>query len=78
MNEDSEGHVVDKAILYTLRGCPTCEKARRGLSQRGVQFEERLVDDNPAWWKEAVALAATVPILVWNDRVEVGWEGEAG
>jgi glutaredoxin len=71
-------HLVDKAILYTLRGCPTCEKAKRGLSQRGVQFEERLVNDNPAWWKEAVALAATVPILVWGDRVEVGWEGEAG
>jgi glutaredoxin len=69
---------VDKAILYTLRGCPTCEKAKRGLTQRGVDFEERLVDGNAAWWKEAVALAATVPILVSNDRVEVGWEGEAG
>jgi len=70
--------VVDKAILYTLRGCPTCEKAKRGLSQRGVQFEERMVDDNPAWWKEAVALAATVPILVSGGRVDVGWEGEVG
>ena len=69
---------MDKAILYTLRGCPTCEKARRSLTQRGVQFEERLVDGNPAWWKEAVALAATVPILVRDGRVEVGWEGEAG
>jgi len=69
---------VDTAILYTLRGCPTCEKAKRGLSERGVQFEERLVDDNAAWWKEAVALAATVPILVQDGRVEVGWEGEAG
>ena len=70
--------MVDKAILYTLRGCPTCEKAKRGLSQRGVQFEERMVDDNPAWWKEAVALAATVPIFVSEGRVEVGWQGEVG
>ena len=70
--------MVDKAILYTLRGCPTCEKAKRGLSQRGVQFEERMVDDNPAWWKEAVALAATVPIFVSEGRVDVGWEGEVG
>jgi glutaredoxin len=69
---------VDKAILYTLRGCPTCEKAKRGLNQRGVQFEERMVDDNPVWWKEAVALAATVPILVSDGGVEVGWQGEAG
>jgi glutaredoxin len=70
--------VVDKAILYTLRDCPTCAKAKRGLSQRGVQFEERMVDDNPAWWKEAVALAATVPIFVSEGRVEVGWQGEVG
>jgi len=70
--------MADKAILYTLRGCPTCEKAKRGLSQRGVDFEERLVDDNPAWWKEAVALAATVPILVTDGRVEIGWQGEVG
>jgi len=69
---------VDKAILYTLRDCPTCAKAKKGLTQRGVEFEERLVDDNPAWWKEAVALAATVPILVQDGRVDVGWEGEAG
>ena len=69
---------MDKAILYTLRDCPTCAKAKRGLNQRGVAFEERIVDENPAWWKEAVALAATVPILVWDSRVEVGWEGEAG
>jgi glutaredoxin len=69
---------MDKAILYTLRGCPTCEKAKHDLSQRGVQFEERMVDDNPAWWKEAVALAATVPILVLEDQVKVGWEGETG
>ena len=69
---------MDKAILYTLRGCPTCEKAKRGLSQRGVPFEERMVDDNPAWWKEAVALAATVPIFVSEGRVDVGWEGEVG
>jgi glutaredoxin len=70
--------VVDKAILYTLRDCPTCAKAKRGLSQRGVQFEERVVDDNAAWWKEAVALAATVPIFVSEGRVEVGWQGEVG
>lgn len=70
--------MVDKAILYTLRDCPTCAKAKRGLSQRGVQFEERMVDDNPAWWKEAVALAATVPIFVSEGRVEVGWQGEVG
>jgi hypothetical protein len=37
-----------------------------------------VVDDNPAWWKEAAALAVTVPIIVSGDRVDVGWEGEEG
>ncbi len=65
-------------IVYTLRTCPTCEKARRDLTADGVSFEERLIDDNAAWFDEAAQLALTVPILVWGERVEVGWKGESG
>jgi len=43
-----------------------------------VEFEERVIDDNAAWWKEAAALSATVPVVVRGDRVEVGWKGESG
>jgi len=43
-----------------------------------VDFEERPVDDNPAWFDEAAALSATVPIIVRGDHVEVGWQGEHG
>lgn len=70
--------MAERIILYTLRSCPTCEAARRGLRERGVDFEERTVDDNPAWYEEATRLSATVPILLRGDRVEVGWEGEMG
>ncbi len=65
-------------IMYTLRTCPTCEHARRDLTAEGVDFEERMIDDNSRWLEEASRLALTVPIPVRGDKVEVGWKGESG
>ena len=66
-------------IFYTLRNCPTCDKARAALSERGVEFEERQVDTNEEWWEEALKYAFTVPVIVWGeDDVEIGWQGEHG
>ena len=65
-------------IMYTLRTCPTCERARRDLTAEGVEFEERVIDDDSQWYEEASRLALTVPILVRGDKVEVGWKGEMG
>ncbi len=65
-------------IMYTLRTCPTCERARRDLAAEGVDFEERCIEDSPAWFDEASQLALTVPILVRGGKVEVGWKGESG
>ncbi len=65
-------------IMYTLSTCPTCEQARADLTADGVDFEERVVDDNPQWFEEASQLGITVPILVRGDNVEIGWKGEAG
>lgn len=66
-------------IVYTLRNCPTCDKARTALKARGIEFEERRVDENADWWDEALNYAFTVPIILWDDGdVEIGWEGEHG
>ena len=65
-------------IMYTLRTCPTCERAREDLTADGVDFEERPIDDNAEWFDEASQLGLTVPILVRGDAVEVGWKGESG
>lgn len=65
--------------MYTLRNCPTCDKARSALTEKGVEFEERRVDQNEIWWEEALNYAFTVPVILWeNGDVEVGWEGEHG
>lgn len=66
-------------IVYTLRNCEVSDKAVKGLRERGVEFEERRVDENADWWEEALNLALAVPIIIWdNGRVELGWEGEHG
>jgi glutaredoxin len=65
-------------IMYSLRTCPTCERARADLSAEGIEFEERVIDDNSEWFDEASRLALTVPILVRGEEVEVGWKGESG
>ncbi len=65
-------------IIYTLRECPTCARAKADLTADGVAFDERQIDDNPAWYDEAVDLGFSVPILVRGDQVETGWKGESG
>ena len=72
------GAPLEKLIIYTLRTCPTCNAAKRDLKAEGVEFEERVIDNNAHWYEEAVALAPTVPILVRDGKVEVGWKGEYG
>ena len=70
---------MSQVIMYTLRNCPTCDKARAALEARGTQFEERRVDEQAKWWDEALKYAFTVPVILWdNGDVEVGWEGEHG
>ncbi len=66
-------------LIYTLRNCPTCDKAKNALQERGIEYEERQVDDNADWWEEALKYAFTVPVIIWgNGDVEIGWEGEHG
>ncbi len=70
---------MSRVIIYTLANCPTSQKALAALQERGIDFEERRVDENPQWWEEALQYAVTVPIIVWGEGdVEVGWEGEHG
>lgn len=66
-------------IVYTLRNCDVSEKAVAALRQRGVEFEERRVDQDAGWWEEALNYSMTVPVIIWeNGDVEIGWDGEHG
>ena len=66
-------------VVYTLKNCPTSEKAMMALRERGVDLEERRVDLNADWWNEALNYSMTVPVILWdNGEVEIGWDGEHG
>ena len=66
-------------IVYTLKNCGTSEKAMTALRERGIDLEERRVDQNADWWNEALNYSMTVPVILWdNGEVEIGWDGEHG
>ncbi len=67
---------IGKPIVYTLRTCPACNRLKQDWSSRGVEFEERPVNDSQTWLDEALKYGDMVPITVYSDgRVEVGYAG---
>ena len=50
------------------------------LRERGVDFEEVLVDEDDELVDELERLTGqlTVPVIVWEDRIEIGSDGEIG
>ena len=44
----------------------------------GIAYEERKIDEDASYYDEALELGFTVPIIVRDGRVEVGWKGESG
>jgi len=69
---------VASLIIYTLQSCPTCVRAKRDLDADGIAYEERKIDENGAYYDEACELGFSVPIIVRDGKVEVGWKGESG
>lgn len=67
-----------KVTIYTKAGCPYCAAAKQDLEERGIEYEEISIENNPA------ALAAVmrftdgqgiVPVLVIDGEVKVGYGG---
>tara|TARA_A100001037_G_scaffold65775_2_gene57973 strand:+ start:4779 stop:4943 length:165 start_codon:yes stop_codon:yes gene_type:complete len=48
------------------------------LKKKDVEYEERQVDKNQAWLDEALAYADTVPIMIEDETVTVGFNGSMG
>ena len=68
----------DLPILYTTPNCDVCDRASTGLNAEGIDFEERDVMKEKAWFQEALRYAVSVPILVRDGRAQVGWKGAHG
>jgi glutaredoxin len=68
----------EKVILYTAPNCGTSDRAREELTAEGVDFEERNVMKDQAWFDEALQYSIFVPIVIRGDKVEIGWKGAVG
>ncbi len=70
--------MAEKVILYTAPNCGTSDRARAGLREQGVDFEERNVMAKQEWFDEALKYSIVVPIIIRGDKVEIGWQGAVG
>jgi glutaredoxin 3 len=62
--------------IYTSQLCGYCQRARRLLDRKGVEYEEIRVDIEPERWQEMVARSGrdTVPQLFVGERHVGGFE----
>ncbi len=68
----------EKLILYTTNGCDICDRARADLVAEAIEFEERNVMENKAWFDEVLKHTIFVPMVVRGDQIEIGWRGAVG
>jgi glutaredoxin 3 len=65
-----------KVIVYTMKNCPYCVRAKALLQQRGVPFTETLVDESDdAAWNELYKRSGmrTMPQIFADDRLIGGY-----
>ncbi len=70
--------MAKQVILYTLPECDVSDRAREEMRAEGIEFEERDVMKNKAWFDEALSYSIFVPIILRGDKVEIGWKGAVG
>lgn len=66
-----------KVAIYTTEYCPFCIRAKSLLREKGVEFEEIDVTDDPALRAKMVELAGgrrTVPEIFVNGRIIGGYD----
>ena len=57
--------------IYTKTYCPACDLAKQVLKQKGVSFQEFVMDDKPKEMKELIEKTQmkTVPQIFINDHL---------
>jgi glutaredoxin 3 len=64
-----------KAIVWSKNSCPFCVQAKSLLTQKGIEFEERNIEND--WSKEqlleAVPTARTLPQIFLDDQLIGGF-----
>ena len=56
--------------VYSIYECPWCDKVKKYLKSKGVEYEERNVEDNEDYAKEAFEISGDdiVPVTTVDDK----------
>ena len=66
---------MSKVVVYTSNTCPYCTMAKDYLNEKGVEFEEKNVQNDAAARDELISMGYTgVPVLVIGDEEIVGFD----
>lgn len=65
-----------KIVIYSTKICPYCRNAKQLLTQKGVSYEEILVDEDPAKLEEMMTRSGrrTVPQIFINGQSIGGFD----
>lgn len=64
-----------KVVIYTKSHCPYCVRAKNLFDRKGVQYEERFLDDKPEEYAELKKRTGmmTVPQIFIDDQLIGGF-----
>ena len=66
---------MSKVVVYTSNTCPYCTMAKDYLKEKGVEFEEKNVQNDAAARDELISMGYTgVPVLVIGEEEIVGFD----
>ena len=66
---------MSKVVVYTSNTCPYCTMAKDYLNEKGVEFEEKNVQNDAAARDELISMGYTgVPVLVIGEDEIVGFD----
>ena len=66
---------MKRVVLYSQPGCPPCFAAKQFLAARGVDFEYRDVQADPAALRDLAALQSrSTPTIVVGEDVMIGFD----
>jgi glutaredoxin 3 len=64
-----------KAIVYGAEWCAPCHITKKYLSDKGIEYEYRNVDENQQWLVEALTKSGQtgIPVIDLNGKIIVGF-----
>lgn len=63
-----------KAIVYTSSTCTFCKQVKQYLQEQNLPYEERNIDENPAYGEELARMGImSVPLTVIGEKQILGF-----